>query len=151
MFFGRIDVEAETPILWPPGVKSRLSWKDPDAGKDWRQERRGQQRMRWLYGITNSMDMLLLLHCFSRVRLCATPQMAAHHAPLFLGFSRQEYCSGLPFPSPMHACMLSPSVMSDSVPPYGQQPTRLLCPWDSPGKNTGVRCHFVLSHGHEFE
>ena len=62
--------------------------------------------MRWLYGITNSMDMLLLLHCFSHVRLCATPQMAAHHAPLFLGFSRQEYCSGLPFP-PMHACMLS--------------------------------------------
>ena len=107
MFFGRIDVEAETLILWPPGAKSRLSWKDPDAGKDWRQERRGQQRMRWLYGITNSMAMLLLLYCFSRVRLCATPQTAAHHAPLFLGFSRQEYCGGLPFPSLMHACMLS--------------------------------------------
>ena len=34
--------------------------------------------------------------------------------------------------------------MSDSVRPYGQQPTRLLCPWDSPGKNTGVGCHFLL-------
>ena len=38
----------------------------------------------------------------SRVRLCATPEMAAHQAPPFLGFSRQEHWSGLPFPSPMH-------------------------------------------------
>ena len=51
--------------------------------------------------------LLLLLHCFGRVRLCATPQTAARQAPLWLGFSRQEYWSGLPFPSPMHACMLS--------------------------------------------
>ena len=46
--------------------------------------------------------LLLLLSCFSRVWLCATPEMAAHQAPLSLGFSRQEYWSGLPFPSPMH-------------------------------------------------
>ena len=46
--------------------------------------------------------LLLLLSRFSRVRLCATPQTAAHQAPLSLGFSRQEYWSGLPFPSPMH-------------------------------------------------
>ena len=45
-------------------------------------------------------SMLLLSH-FSRVRLCATPQMAAHEAPPSLGFSRQEHWSGLPFPSPM--------------------------------------------------
>ena len=45
--------------------------------------------------------LLLLLSCFSRVRLCATPQTAAHQAPPSLGFSRQEYWSGLPFPSPM--------------------------------------------------
>ena len=43
---------------------------------------------------------LLLLSRFSRVRLCATPQMAAHQAPPSLGFSRQEHWSGLPFPSP---------------------------------------------------
>ena len=36
-FIGRTDVEAETPILWPPDVKSQLIWKDPDTGKDWRQ------------------------------------------------------------------------------------------------------------------
>ena len=41
MFIGRTDVEAETPILWPPDVKSWLIWKDPDAGKDWRQEEKG--------------------------------------------------------------------------------------------------------------
>ena len=46
--------------------------------------------------------LLLLLSRFSRVRLCTTPQMAAHQAPLSLGFSRQEHWSGLPFPSPMH-------------------------------------------------
>ena len=45
--------------------------------------------------------LLLLLSRFSRVRLCATPQMAAHQAPPSLGFSRQEHWSGLPFPSPM--------------------------------------------------
>ena len=44
---------------------------------------------------------MLLLSCFSRVRLCATPQMAAQQAPPSLGFSRQEHWSGLPFPSPI--------------------------------------------------
>ena len=38
VFIGRTDIEAETPILWPPHAKSRLLWKDPDAGKDWGQE-----------------------------------------------------------------------------------------------------------------
>ena len=41
LFFGRTDVETETPILWPPNVKSWLIWKDPDAGKDWGQEEKG--------------------------------------------------------------------------------------------------------------
>ena len=65
--------------------------------------------MRWWDGIIDSMDMLLLLllSCFCRVRLCATTQTAAHQAPPSLGFSRQEYWSELPFPSPMNACMLS--------------------------------------------
>ena len=41
IFIGRTDAEAETPILWPPDVKSWLTWKDPNAGKDWRQEEKG--------------------------------------------------------------------------------------------------------------
>ena len=57
MFIGRTDVEAETPILWPPDGKSWLIWKGPDAGKDEGRRRRGWQRMRWLDSMTDSMDM----------------------------------------------------------------------------------------------
>ena len=46
--------------------------------------------------------LLLLLSRFSRVRVCVTPETAAHQAPLSLGFSRQEHWSGLPFPSPLY-------------------------------------------------
>ena len=41
IFIGRTDVEAETPILWPPDAKSWLIWNDPDAGKDLRWEEKG--------------------------------------------------------------------------------------------------------------
>ena len=41
IFIGRTDAEAEAPILWPPDAKNRLTGKDPDAGKDWRQEEKG--------------------------------------------------------------------------------------------------------------
>ena len=119
--------------------------------------------------------MLLLLRCFSSVQLCATPETAAHQAPPSLGFSRQGYWNGLPFPSPIHACMLSRfshvllyatlwtaahqsplstgfsrqeywsglpfsrSVVSNSL-----QHARLLCPWNSPGKNIRVGSHSPL-------
>ena len=59
IFIGRTDAEAKAPINWPPIGKSRLIGKDPDAGKDWGQEEKGQQRMRWLDVITDSMDMSL--------------------------------------------------------------------------------------------
>ena len=53
VFIGRTDAKAETPILWPPDAKSLLIGKDSDAGRDWGQEDRGRQRMRWLGGITD--------------------------------------------------------------------------------------------------
>ena len=59
VIIGSTDVETETPILWPPDVKSWLIWKDPDAGKDEGRRRRGRQWMRWLDAITDSMDMSL--------------------------------------------------------------------------------------------
>ena len=64
-----------------------------------------------------------------------------------LEFPRQAYWSGLPFPSPVHESekwKQSHSVVSNSSWPHGLQPTRLLCPWDFPGKSTGVGCHCLI-------
>ena len=57
MFISRTDVEAETPILWPPDVKSDSFEKTLMLGKIEGRRRGGRQRMRWLDGITDSMDM----------------------------------------------------------------------------------------------
>ena len=60
--------------------------------------------------------LLLLLSRFSRVRLCATPETAAHQAPPSLGFSRQEHWSGLSFPSPMRESEVAQSCPTPSDP-----------------------------------
>ena len=105
-----------------------------------------ERQSTWLVNAILSLcvgQQLLLLSHVSRVRLCATPLRAAHQAP----FSMQEHWSGLPFPSPMHESEKwnwSRSVLSDSSRPHGLQPTRLLCPWDFPGKSTGMACHCLL-------
>ena len=60
IFIGRTDAEAETPTLWPHDAKNCLIGKDPDAGKDWRQEDKGMtEDERWLDGITDLMDLSL--------------------------------------------------------------------------------------------
>ena len=101
-------------------------------------------------GLKLETTMLLLpLSHFSCVRLCVTPQTAAHQAPPSLGFSRQEQWSGVPLPSLMHESEKSKwsrSVMSDSLRPHGLQPIRLLRPWDFPGDSTGVGCHCLLQN-----
>ena len=58
IFVGRTDAEVETPILWPPDAKNWLLGKDPDAGKDWRQEEKGMTEDE-MDGIIGSMDMSL--------------------------------------------------------------------------------------------
>ena len=75
------------------------------------------------------------------------PIDGSHQAPPSLEFTRQEYWSGLPLPSPMHESekwKLSRSVVSDPQRPHGLQPSRLLYPWDFPGRSTGVGCHCLL-------
>ena len=59
VFIGRSDIKAETPILLPPDAKSWLIWKDPMLGKIEGRRRTGWQRMRWLDGIIDSIDMSL--------------------------------------------------------------------------------------------
>ena len=106
-----------------------------------------QQRTWILADKCFATPLLLLLSHFSCVWLCATPQTAAHQAPQSLGFSRQEHWSGLPFPSPIHESekwKWSRSVMSYPQRPHGLQCTRLLRPWDFPGKSSGVGCHCLL-------
>ena len=57
MFFGRTDTEAETPVLWPPYVKVDSFKKTLMLGRIGDRRRRGRQRMRWLGGIADSVDM----------------------------------------------------------------------------------------------
>ena len=70
----------------------------------------------FLISFNTLLLLLLLLSCFSRVRLCVTPETAAHQAPLSLGFSRQEHWSGLPFPSPMRESEVAQSCPTLSDP-----------------------------------
>ena len=92
---------------------------------------------------SNAWKWKVKVKLLSCVQLLTTPWTAAYQAPLSLGFSRQEYWSGVPLPSPHTHCCSVASVVSDSVQPHRQQPTRLPHPWGSPGKNTGVGCHFL--------
>ena len=59
VFFGRNDAKGETPVLWPLDAKNWLVGKDPDAGKDWRWEKKGMTEDEMVVGITDSMDMSL--------------------------------------------------------------------------------------------
>ena len=85
---------------WQPQIQDGAA-ENNSAVPDWHDDRT-RTANRILCSCPGPTHMLLLLSRFSCVRLCATPETAAHQASLSLGFSRQEHWSGLPFPSPMH-------------------------------------------------
>ena len=74
----------------------------------------------------------------------AIPWIAAYQASPSMGFSRQEYWSGVHAAAPAAAAAAKSLQSCPTLRPQRRQPTRLPCPWDSPGKNTGVGCHFLL-------
>ena len=126
VFIGRIDVEAETPILWPHDAKSWLIWKDPDAGRDWRQEEKG----------ATEDEMVGWHHRLNGHGFGWTPGVDDGQGGL-------ECCGSWGHKVSDTTERLNwtevTSVISNSL-----WPLRLLCPWDSPGKNTGLGCHPLL-------
>ena len=109
----------------------------------------GKNKGKVAIAFSNAWKWKVKLKLLSHARLLATPWTAAHKAPPSMGFSRREYWSGVPLPSPVHErekWKWSHSVMPDSQRPHGLQPTRLLCPWDFPGKSTGVGCRYLQTN-----
>ena len=89
IFIGRTDAEAETPIFWPPDAKKWLIWKDPDAGKDWRQEEKGMtedemagwhhrlngHEFEWTLGVGDGQGGLVCCDSWGRKELDTTEQL----------------------------------------------------------------------------
>ena len=113
----RVSQPSRSGALWGEPFSPVLSLVAPPVQKTWDQFDSLTCCLQDKQVLLRCMLLLLLLSCFSCVQLCATPEMVAHQAPLSLGFSRQEYWSGLPFPSPMHESekwKWSCSVVSDT-------------------------------------
>ena len=158
IFIGRIDAEAEAPIFWPPDVKSWLTEKDPDAGKDWRQVEKGateDEMVGWQHRPNGHAAAATAAAAAKSLQPC--PTLCDRQQPTSLPRPQDspgKNTSRLSFPSPLHESekwKWSHSVVSDFLQHHGLQPARLLCPWGFPGKSTGVGYQCLLRNGHEFD
>ena len=149
VFIGRTDAEAETPILWPPHANSWLVGKDPDAGRDWGQEEKGTtedemaewhhrldgHEFEWTLGVGDGQGGLACCDSWGCKESDMTERL--NWTDSLCSFKSRLH-QGIAF---LFACILSRFI---HVWPFGLQPASLLCPWDSPGKNTIVDCHALL-------
>ena len=124
VFIERTDAKAETPILWPPLAKSWLIGKDPDAGRDWGKEEKGITKdemagwhhrldgheFEWTLGVGDGRWGMACCDSWGHKKSDTTELL--NWTELFMGFSRQEYWNGLPFPSPVNHILSDLSTMT---------------------------------------
>ena len=140
IFIGRIDAEAEAPILWPSDAKSQLILKDPDAQKDWRKEEKvttEDEIVGWHHQLNGHESEQTPGNGEGQGSLaCCSPWSRKKSDTIEWLNSNNQFS--------IRVKSVSCSVMSDSLWPHELWPARPLCPWNSPVKNTGVSSHSLL-------
>ena len=147
IFIGRTDAEAEAPILGPTWCKQPGHWKRPWCWERLRARGEGDNRGwdGWM-GIINSVDWVWTNseRLWRTEKLGMLQSMGSQSHTWFSDWTTTRIRYTLIYSSTLYEVKWSRSVVSNSLQPHGLQPTRLLRPWDFPGKSTGVGCHFLL-------
>ena len=140
IFNGKIDAVAEAPILWPSDAKSQLILKDPDAQKDWRKEEKvttEDEIVGWHHQLNGHESEQTPGNGEGQGSLaCCSPWSRKKSDTIEWLNSNNQFS--------IRVKSVCCSVMSDSLWPHELWPTRPLCPWNSPVKNTGVSSHSLL-------
>ena len=144
IFTRRIDAEAEAAILWLSGVNSQLIRKDPDAVKEWRQGE-GVDRdemVGWHHWLNGHELQQALGDGEEQGSLACCSPWGRKEPNMTEQLNNNNIIKGS-IKGP-ESQSVRRSVVSDSLRPHRLQLFRFLCPWNSPGKNTGVGCHSLL-------
>ena len=148
IFIVRTDAEAETPILWPPNAKNWLISKGPDAGKDWRQEKgmTEDEMVGWYHWLNrHEFEQALGVGDGQASLACCSPWVVdrqAWRAAVHGLWSQTRLRDWTDWTELFTLCCCAYLLpLCPTLRACGLQPTRLLCPWDSPCKNIGVGCH----------